>query len=363
MRTKKPDKGLIIIIFLLLIFGLAILFSSSIVISQEQTGKPYYYFFHQLIYGGVLGIIAFFICQKINYKFWKKFSLLIFFGALILCALVFVPKFGYAHGGAQRWLVFGPINFQPSELLKLALVIYLAAFFSKKSVQDNAASTLIPFLAITAIIGGLMALQNDAGTLGLIIIVSFIMYFLSGAKIPHIIIVILCYAAAFLALVKFFPHRVQRFTTFLNPTVDPRGISYQINQALLAIGSGGLFGKGFGQSIQKYNYLPEPMGDSIFAVASEEIGFVGGIIFIILFILLIFKGLKIVKKTPDTFGKLLACGIISWFGFQVLINIAAITGLIPLTGIPLPFVSYGSSALVITLAGAGILTNISKHNI
>ena len=369
MKTKKPDKGLIIIIFLLLIFGLAILFSASMDISQRQTGKPYYYFFHQLIYGGVLGIIAFLFLQKINYKVWKKFSLLIFFGALVLCVLVFIPKLGYAHGGAQRWLAIGPITFQPSEFLKLALVIYLAAFFSKtclpasrKNPQGGATNTLIPFLAITAVIGGLMALQNDAGTLGLIVIVGIIMYFLSGTKIKNLAIVIVCYATAFFALIKFFPHRIQRFATFLNPSLDPQGISYQINQALIAIGSGGLFGRGLGHSIQKYNYLPEPMGDSIFAITAEEIGFVGSVIFIILFIFLIFKGLKIAKQAPDSFGKLLACGIISWFGFQTLINIAAISGLIPLTGIPLPFVSYGSSALIITLAGAGILTNISRYS-
>jgi len=361
MKQKKPDKGLIIIIFLLLVFGLTILFSASMDISQEQTGKTYYYFFHQLIYGGVIGLIFFFICQKIDYKIYKKFSILIFFASLILCVLVFVPQLGMKYGGAQRWLFIGPINLQPSEFLKLGLIIYLAAFFSKKDVQKGATSTLIPFLAISLAVGGLMALQNDAGTLGLIIIVGFIMYFLSGAKIRHIIIVILSYAAAFFALIKFFPHRMQRLTTFFNPTLDPQGFGYQINQALLAIGSGGIFGRGLGHSIQKYNYLPEPMGDSIFAITAEEIGFIGCMIFIILLIFLILKGLRIAKKTPDDFGKLLACGIISWIGFQTLINIAAISGLIPLTGIPLPFVSYGGSALMITLAAMGILVNISRH--
>lgn len=363
MKTHEPDKGLIIIILLLLVFGLVILFSPSVVVSQEQTGKPYYYFLHQLLYGGGVGLIAFFVCQKINYKFWKKFSLLIFFSALVLSVLVFVPHLGYKHGGAQRWLMVGQFSFQPSEFLKLALIIYLAAFFGRREVQKGTLNTLIPFLAITAIIGGLMALQSDAGTLGLIIIVGLIMYFLSGAKIRHIIIVVLCYAAAFFALIKFFPHRMARFITFLNPGVDPQGISYQINQALLAIGSGGLSGRGLGHSIQKYSYLPEPMGDSVFAIAAEEIGFIGSLIFIILLILLIFKGLRISKKAPDDFGKLLACGLVCWFGFQAIINISAISGLIPLTGIPLPFVSYGGSALIITLAGAGILVNISKHTI
>lgn len=367
MKTHEPDKGLIIIILLLLVFGLAILFSPSMAVSREQTGKPYYYFLHQLLYGGGVGLIAFFVCQKINYKFWKKFSLVIFFSALVLSVLVFVPQLGYKHGGAQRWLMVGQFSFQPSEFLKLALVIYLAAFFGRPCLPAGRAKTqthtLIPFLAITAIIGGLMALQSDAGTLALIVIVGLIMYFLSGAKIHHLIIVVLCYAAAFFALIKFFPHRMERFITFLNPGVDPQGISYQINQALLAIGSGGLSGKGLGHSIQKYGYLPEPMGDSIFAIAAEEIGFIGSLIFIILLILLIFKGLRISKKAPDDFGKLLACGIVCWFGFQAIINISAISGLIPLTGIPLPFVSYGGSALIITLAGAGILVNISKHTI
>lgn len=359
MKQKKPHKGLITLIFLLLFFGLAILFNSSIVISQEQTGRPYYYFFHQLLYGGAFGTIFFFIFSKINYKIWKKFSLLIFFLSLILCVLVFVPQLGMKHGGAQRWLVAGPITFQPSEFLKLGLIIYLAAFFSKKTLDKSA--TLLPFLAIIAISGGLIALQNDAGTLGLIVIISFIMYFLSGTKLLNLVVVGLCYAASFFALIKFFPHRMQRITTLLNPSLDPQGIGYQINQALLAIGSGGLTGRGLGHSIQKYNYLPEAMSDSIFAIMAEEIGFLGCLVFIILMVLFIFYGFRVAQRTNNDFGKLMACGIVAWFGFQTLINIGAITGIIPLTGIPLPFVSYGSSSLIINLVAAGILVNISKH--
>jgi len=361
MREKRPDKWLIIVVLLLLVIGLGMLLSASLVVSQEQTNNPYYYFLHQLTYGGIVGLILFFIAQKIDYKFYKKFSLLIFFLTLVLCVLVFVPQLGMKHGGAQRWLVIGPINFQPSEFLKLALTIYLATFFSKKEVQSGTTNTLVPFLAITAVVSGLIALQNDAGTLGLIVIVGFVLYFLSGAKIPHLIIVVLIYIAGLFALIKFFPHRMERLMTFLNPSTDPQGISYQINQALLAIGSGGIFGKGPGHSIQKYNYLPEPMNDSVFAIMAEEIGFVGCVIFLILILILIFKGLKIGNKINDGFGKLLACGIVSWIGFQTLINVGAISGIIPLTGIPLPFVSYGSSALIATMIGAGILVNISKH--
>jgi len=218
-------------------------------------------------------------------------------------------------------------------------------------------------LAIIAFVGGLMAMQSDAGSLALIVIVSFVMYFIAGGKFYHLIIIGLVYAASFAVLIKFFPHRMARVITFLNPSVDPLGISYQINQALLAIGSGGLLGVGLGRSHQKYNFLPEPMGDSVFAIAAEEIGFIGGLIFIALLVLLIIKGFKISKKTPDEFGKLLAIGITSWIAFQAIINIGAITRLIPLTGIPLPFVSYGGSAMISILAGLGILTNISKNKI
>jgi len=357
MKTHKPDKGLVIIIFALLILGLVILFCASNVISRQKTGNPYYYLFHQLLYGIIPGLILFFFCQKINYKFWKKVSLILFFGCLVLMILVFVPGLGYGRGEAQRWLIVGPLSFQPSEFLKLGFIIYLAAFFSK----TQKINTLIPFLVILALGGGLMALQSNAGTLGLIAIIAFVIYFLSGAKIYQWITIIAFYVLAFFVLIKFFPYRMARFMTFLNPGIDPQGISYQINQALLGIGSGGLFGLGLGHSQQKYNYLPEVMGDSVFAILAEEIGFFGSLIFIFLILILTFKGLRIAKKSSDNFAKLLAVGITSWLAIQALINIAAITGLIPLTGIPLPFVSYGGSAMVAVLAGAGILASISRH--
>ncbi|PJE57673.1 MAG: putative lipid II flippase FtsW [Candidatus Portnoybacteria bacterium CG10_big_fil_rev_8_21_14_0_10_38_18] len=357
MKIHKPDKGLIIIIFALLISGLVILFCASTVISRQKTGNPYYYLFHQLLYGVIPGLILFFVCQKINYKFWKKISLILFFACLVLMILVFVPGLGYGRGEAQRWLIVGPLSLQPSEFLKLGFIIYLAAFFSK----TQKINTLIPFLVILILAGGLVALQSDAGTLGLIAIIAFIIYFLSGAKTYQWITVIVCYILGFFILIKFFPYRMARFITFLNPSVDPQGISYQINQALLGIGSGGLFGLGLGHSQQKYNYLPEVMGDSIFAILAEEIGFFGSLIFISLVLILTFKGLRIAKKSSDNFAKLLAVGITSWLVIQTLINIAVISGLMPLTGIPLPFVSYGGSALISILAATGILVNISKH--
>jgi len=347
-----------IVIFSLLIVGLIILFSASLDISQKNTGKPYYYFLHQLL-SVVIGVIVFFIFSKINYKVWKKIALLIFFASLILLVLVFIPGLGTGHAGAQRWIQLGSISFQPSEFLKLAFIIYLAAFFSKK--ENQKINTLIPFLLIMGAVGILMALQSDAGTLGLIAVVGFIIYFLSGAKLYQWLSVLVLYTASFFALIRLFPHRMARFAAFFNPNIDTQGISYQINQALLAIGSGGLFGVGLAKSQQRYSYLPEPMGDSIFAIAAEEVGFVGILVLITLFIVFAFKGLKIGKNAKTGFGRLLALGIVSWLIFQTFINIMGISGLIPLTGIPLPFVSYGGSAIIITLAAAGILVNISKQ--
>jgi cell division protein FtsW len=361
MKKERSDKGLKVVIFTLLIIGLGILFSASAVISIESAGNPYYYFIHQLLYGAVPGLIVFFICQKVNYRTWKKFSLLVFFFSLVLMVLVFVPGLGLKHGGAQRWLNLGFTSIQPAEFMKLGLIIYLSAIFGKKDVHKNGIINLVSFLIIITMVGGLMTLQSDVGTLGLIVVVGFIIYFISGASFLHLGVIVTVYAAAFFALTKFFPHRIARFVTFLNPSFDPQGISYQINQAILAIGSGGILGLGPGNSMQKHNYLPEPMGDSIFAIAAEEIGFIGACVIIALFVLLAIKGLKIAKKSPDEFGKLTAIGIVSWIVFQAIINIAAITKLIPLTGIPLPFLSYGGSSMIAMMAGLGILVNISKY--
>jgi len=362
MKNTGADKGLLVLIISLLIFGLIILYSASSVMSIDVSGNPYYYFLHQALFGLLPGILIFFICQKLDYKIWKKFSLLIFIGSLALMVLVFVPGMGMGHGGAQRWLNLKFTYIQPAEFLKLGVIIYLAAIFSKKDVhKKQGPANLILFLGIIAVAGGLVAMQTDAGTLALIVIAGFIIYFVSGGSLAHLGVIILVYGAAFFALVKFFPHRIARFITFFNPSFDPQGISYQINQALLGIGSGGILGLGLGNGMQKHNYLPEPMGDSIFAIAAEEIGFIGVLIFIGLLVALIIKGLRIAKKAPDDFAKLMAIGIVSWVAFQALINVAAITKLIPLTGIPLPFVSYGGSSLISIMAGLGILANISKH--
>jgi cell division protein FtsW len=241
-------------------------------------------------------------------------------------------------------------------------LLYLATWLDKKQkgIKDWKYG-FVPFVTILGVISFLIVMQPDIGTMSVIIITAISIYFVAGAKFSHLAVLGASGAALFLALIKIAPYRMARLTVFLNPEIDPQGIGYQINQALLAIGSGGLFGRGLGKSIQKYNYLPEASGDSIFAVIAEELGFIRILLLIALFMILTIKGYKIAKNSPDFYGKLIATGITSWICFQAFLNMAAISGLIPLTGIPLPFISYGGSALLFSLASMGILVNISKH--
>ena len=360
-NNNKSDQILITTIFALLVFGLVMLSSAGIAISQHRFGDSYYFFKHQLFYGILPGLFLMYVAQKIDYHFWKKFAFPFFVLNIIFLILVFIPGLGLNFQGASRWIKLGMFSFQPSEMLKLTIVLYLAAWLeSKREKGTDFFEGFLPFLAIVGIVGFLIIKQPDMGTLGSIVLISMVVYFMSGARWKHMAIIFGLGVASFLALVKFESYRMSRLLVFLNPELDPRGIGYQINQALLAIGSGGIFGLGLGHSRQKFNYLPEPVGDSIFAIIAEEIGMIGAAALIILFVIFAMRGFKIAKNAPDTFGKLVAAGITSWIIFQALINISAISGIIPLTGVTLPFVSYGGTSLVFLMVGAGILLNISK---
>jgi cell division protein FtsW len=247
-------------------------------------------------------------------------------------------------------------------MLKIALIIYLSAWLEnrKESIRD-VYDGLAPFLLIIALVSFLLVKQPDIGTLGATIFIAMSIYFISGAMISHMAVMGVLGVSALLLLVKFEAYRMNRLLVFMHPELDPRGIGYQINQALLAIGSGGLLGVGLGHSLQKFNYLPEPVGDSIFAIICEEAGFLGGVFLVMLFVFLAFRGLKIARNAPDRFSRLMATGIVSWIVFQAFINISAISGLIPLTGVPLPFISYGGTSIIFLMAGVGILLNISKY--
>ncbi len=361
-KSHQPDYILIFIVFILIFMGLVILSSASVVISQDTFNENYYFLKHQLIYGLSLGLIFFFVIQRVNYQTWQKFAFPLMIFSLVLLSLVFVPAIGYSHGGAKRWVAIGSFSIQPFEIVKLTSIIYLSALLSKKGeTQKVIKKSIIPCLIIMGIIGLLVLLQPNTSDLGIIILIIIAIYFLAGIRISHLAFIGLLLMSGFYVLIKTNSYRMSRLTVFLHPETDPQGIGYQINQALLAIGSGGLFGLGLGHSIQKWKYLPEVIGDSIFAITAEELGLIGAGILIILFIALSCRGLKIAKNIPDKFGYLLAGGITSWLFLQAFINIAAITGLIPLTGMPLPFISYGGSALVVSLIGIGILVNISKY--
>lgn len=348
-------------ILILAVVGLAILSSAGLIDAQKKFGSSYYYLNHQLMYLG-LGLVIMFFVSKIDYKVWKKLSLLILFGSLVLMIMVFMPNFGMDLKGASRWINLIGFTFQPSELLKLGLVIYLAAWFSGRDQRlENWAYGMAPFFLVLSFIAILLALQPDIGTLIVVSMISLGVYFVAGVSMKQFFGIILVLLVAIAGLIFVEPYRFNRIKAYFDPAGDPRGISYQVNQSMIAIGSGGLTGVGFGKSSQKYGFLPEVANDSIFAIVVEELGLMGASGVIFLFLFLCFNMVKIAKNISDKFGALLVMGINIWIIGQAFINIAAITGLVPLTGIPLPFVSYGGTALIALLAGLGIVLNVAKR--
>lgn len=360
--SRTIDKPLLIATIVLLITGFLILASASMVAAKKDFGSIGYYAMRQLVNGVLVGCITLLGTTLISYRTWKRFALVGMLVSFALLVLLFLPETSFSFGGARRWLRFGPLTFQPSEVLKLAFIVYLASWLDERR-RDVASISygMIPFAIMLAIVGVFLGMQPDIGTLGIIVITSLILYFIGGGRVPQITAIILFGFAILYFLIQLAPYRLARIAVFLRPNFDPLGVGYQIQQAFIAIGSGGFFGLGFGKSLQKYNYLPEPMGDSIFAIAAEELGFAGVVCLILLFGFLFWRGMMIAKRAPDVFGKLLASGISISIFIQAFINMAAISGLLPLTGIPLPFVSYGGTSLAITLANIGILLNISKH--
>lgn len=362
-RKLKPDYRLLTIILTMLAVGLLILYSASTVVSYSKFQSNTSYFIHQLLYGAIPGLVALYICSKIDYHKWQKLAPFIIIASILALAAVLIPGMGYEVGNARRWLLIGPVSLQVAEFAKLGLIIYIASWLDKRSAEiKNFSTGLIPLLVMIAVVLGLIFFEPDIGTMIVVGLIAITMLFVGGSQIKHLMWVVGGALAALVVIVKMEPYRVARFTTFLNPSVDPTGIGYQINQALLAIGAGGFFGYGYGQSRQKYNYLPEVMGDSIFAITAEELGFLRAGLIIVLYLAFTLRALKIAKHAPDMFGRMLAIGIAAWVSFQAIINIGAISGVLPLTGVPLPLVSYGSSALIATLAALGILLNVSKQS-
>lgn len=363
MKEQSVDKVLLGVVFSLMAFGLIMISSAGIIYSQTRFGDDYWFFKHQLLYGVLPGLIVLYFFQKIDYHLWKKLAVPFFFASIICLVLVFVPGIGSRVYGASRWLQLGPFSFQPSEMVKLSIILYLAAWLEGRGMQriKDLQEGFMPFIGIIGLISFLIIKQPDTGTLGVIVLSSLSIFFVSGARLSHLLGVAGLGFSALAILVKIEPYRFNRILAFRNPDLDPQGIGYQIKQALIAVGTGGFFGAGIGHSKQKFNYLPEPVGDSIFAIIGEEVGFVGSVIVVLLFVAFAMRGLKIAKNAPDDFGKFVATGIVSWVVFQAFINISANIALIPLTGIPLPFISYGGTSLLFLMAAMGVLMNISRQ--
>ncbi|MBI4253369.1 putative lipid II flippase FtsW [Candidatus Uhrbacteria bacterium] len=361
--SEAPDYFFVGAFFLLLTIGIVMLSSASAVLSYQKFGTPYYYTIHQLLFGLLPGLVLLYITSRVDYHVWRTVALPFLLASIVLLVLVFLPGIGYEYGGARRWIHLGPLLFQPSEVVKLSLLLYLATWLSAKGAKhvQNFAYGFLPFAVMIGAIAVLVILQPDVGTMGVISAIAFTMYFIGGAAVPHLALAGAAGIAMIFVLIQTAEYRFRRFMTFLQPELDPLGTGYHINQALLAIGSGGLFGRGFGHSRQKFAYLPEVTGDSIFAIVAEEMGFLFVIFFIALFVFIAVRGLRIARNAPDDFGRLVAVGIVAWIIFQAFINIAAMLSLLPLTGIPLPFVSYGGSAMLVSLAAVGILINISRQ--
>ncbi len=361
MREKKVDKFFLTVFLLLVFIGVAMFISASLGILQRSESTFTSVLVSQLLFGFGFGLAGMYLAMKVDYKFWRNYSFYIFLGSILLTAAVFIPHLGWTHLGATRWISLGPLRFQPVEILKFGFIIYFAAWLSwvKNKVQDFKFG-ILPFGVMLAIIAVVLFRQPDTKSFILIAITGICMLFMSGVSIKYISLIGTLAVLVLASLVFFTPYLQERVKTFLDPSSDPRGSSYQIQQSLIAIGSGGVFGRGYGQSIQKFGYLPEPQGDSIFAVIGEELGFVGGVTIIILFLLFVLRGLKIANNSPDLFSRLLVSGIVILITAQSFMNIASTTGVFPLTGVPLPFVSHGGTSLMIDLIAVGIILQISK---
>jgi len=369
--SSQSDYIFLFVVVVLIILGGLILISVSSSISQEKFGSSFYYLNHQILYGFLPGLILAFFAFKIKLVILKKWAPILLLINLVFLGMVFLPMVGVSFKGAARWVDLGPISFQPSEFFKLSFILYLSSWLASRTPHQNKfgagqaekkfSQTFFAFLVVIGIAAIFLIFQPDISTLLVIILVATLMYFLARTPFWHSILITLIIIFGFLFLIKIAPYRFNRILVFLNPELDPMGIGYQIKQALIAIGSGGIFGSGLGLSLQKFGFLPHSISDSIFAIFAEETGFIGSFILVLLYLIFFWRGLKIGKQSPEKFSKFCAFGITFWITLQAFVNIGSMIGILPLTGIPLPFISYGGSALISELIGVGILLNISKR--
>ncbi len=355
-HAQKKNLDYLVLLFAIAfsLFGMLMIFESSNVVAFKEFADKYFFIKEQLKWfvvgmGGL--IITFFLPYKKIYSL--SFPLLII--TIVSLLAVFIPGLGIKALGAARWLKLGFIKFQPSELAKLVMIFYLSAWFSKKE-----KGRLLPFLLLIGLVVGLVVLQPDLGTAIILTLIAVSLYFVSGAPIWHFLMLVPAVLVSLAVLILTSAYRFRRLTTFLDPNQDPLGASYHIRQILISLGSGGFWGLGLGSSRQKYQYLPEASTDSIFAIVGEELGFIGSSILVIFMIVFVYRLFLVAKRTSDSYGILMASGIFTLFASHILINLGAIVALFPLTGVPLPFISYGGSNLVVSLTAIGIALNISR---
>ncbi len=342
--------------------GLTMVYSASAIWAEYKFDDSFFFAKRQLLFAGV-GVAAMFFIMNVDYWTWRTFAKVIVIICFVLLLLVLIPGIGNVRNGSRSWIGVGAFSIQPSEFMKLAMIAFLAKYLSERQkLITSFTKGLIPSLGIVFLAFGLIMLQPDLGTGTVMVGTCLVMIFIAGGRISHFLGLGLLGLGGFVALILSAPYRIKRITSFLDPWEDPLGSGFQIIQSLYAIGPGGLFGLGLGQSRQKFFYLPEPQTDFIFAILSEELGFIGGSFVILLFSLLLWRGIRIALGAPDLFGSFLAVGIIAMIAIQVMINIGVVIGLMPVTGITLPFLSYGGSSLTLMLLAVGVLLNISRYS-
>ncbi|MGG1367189.1 stage V sporulation protein E [Priestia megaterium] len=364
MSTKRstPDFFLIIVTLSLLTIGLIMVYSASAVWATYKFNDSFFFAKRQLLFAG-LGVCAMFVIMNIDYWMWRTWAKPIVIICFVMLVLVLIPGVGLVRNGSQSWIGVGAFSIQPSEFMKFAMIIFLSKYLSENQKKITSfRKGMLPALLLVFLPFGIIMMQPDLGTGTVLVGTCLVMIFVSGAKVSHFAGLGLLGVAGFVGLVLSAPYRIKRITSFLNPWEDPLGSGFQIIQSLYAIGPGGLLGLGLGQSRQKFFYLPEPQTDFIFAILAEELGFIGGTLVLLLFSLLLWRGIKVALGAPDLYGTFLALGIISMVAIQVMINIGVVTGLMPVTGITLPFLSYGGSSLTLMLAAVGVLLNVSRYS-
>jgi len=359
---SHPDIWILVPALLILAVGVIMVYSASAVLALHDFGDRFYYLKRQLVFAG-LGVAAMLVTMRIDYRVWRNIAVTLLIVCFALLALVLIPGVGVVRGGARSWLGIASLGIQPSEFMKLAMVLFAARTLSKEDYRiQSFRRGLLPLLLILGAAFGLIMLQPDLGTGVVLLGATLTVIFSAGARLIHLAGLAALGLAGFAGLILAAPYRLQRITGFLDPWQDPLGAGYQIIQSLYAIGPGGLVGLGLGASRQKYSYLPEPQTDFIFSIIAEELGFLGGAGLLMLFLMLVWRGMRTAITAPDTFGSLLAAGIVGIIAVQVIINISVVTGLMPVTGITLPLVSAGGSSLTLMLTAIGILLNISRFS-